>query len=104
MTGVDPAITARAKEWLHRTQTGTIDRAQLDGPMNAALTDAAEKQVAAQFGPLGDPADFTYVDKKSIADSTAYIYRVTFKTTSLYWLFSINGAGKVSGLRYIPKQ
>ncbi|MBV8332007.1 MAG: hypothetical protein JO192_04665, partial [Candidatus Eremiobacteraeota bacterium] len=39
----DPAITARAKDLLHQAQTGQFDRTQLDGKINAALTDAIAK-------------------------------------------------------------
>ncbi len=99
---VDPAVTARAADWLHRVQTANIDRSQLDARMNALLTDELTKQVAAQYGPLGEPQQFKFVEKKSVAGSIAYVYHAKFTSGSLYWIFSIDDAGKVNGLRFLP--
>jgi hypothetical protein len=49
---VDPAITAKAKEWLHRFQTGDIDRAQLEPSMSTALTADVVKQLKDELAPL----------------------------------------------------
>ncbi len=98
----DAAITTRAKDWLHRVQSGDIDRTQLNGQMNAVLTDAAIKGAATQFGPLGSPGNFTLVDMRTVAGSNAYLYRATFATTSLFWLFSVDQSGKIDGLRFLP--
>jgi hypothetical protein len=96
------ATTAMAKDWLHRLQTASIDRAQLDAAMNAALTDQVATQFAARYGPLGDPTDFTFVETKAAEDYTAYTYRVTFKSTTLSWVFAQDTAGKIGGLRLTP--
>lgn len=104
-TGVptaDPAITARAKDWLHRVQTGTIDRAQLNAQMDSAFSDALVKQTAAQFGPLGDPTDFSLVDTRSVAGNVAYMYKATFKSGAVYWVFALDQTGKISGLHFLP--
>lgn len=98
----DPAISARAKEWLHRVQTGTIDRTQLNAQMNAQLTDAVGKQASTQFGPLGDPTGFTLVDVRTVAGNTAYMYKATFASSVLYWLFALDQSAKISGLRFLP--
>lgn len=94
--------TALAKDWLHRLQTASIDRTQLDATMNAALTDDVASQFAARYGPLGDPTDFTFVDTKTAEDYTAYTYRVTFKSTTLSWVFAQDNKGKIGGLRLSP--
>ncbi|MBD5655219.1 MAG: hypothetical protein IAI50_08545, partial [Candidatus Eremiobacteraeota bacterium] len=97
----DPKITARAKDWLHRAQTANIDHAQLDDKMSALLTDAFAKQVAAQLSPLGDPVTFEFVEEKTFAPNTLYVYKVTFKSDTLYWLFSTNVSGMITGLRLV---
>jgi hypothetical protein len=102
-TTVDPAIVSRAKDWLRRLQTATLDRSQLDDQMNAALTEAAAKQSAAQIGPLGPPTAFVFLAKKGFPGNTAYKFRVTFKTSTLFWLFVTDDAGKISGLRFMPE-
>ena len=103
-TDTDAAVTAQAKEWLHRAQTGDIDHAQLDKTMDGLLTPDFAKQVAAQFGPLGDPVDFKFVNKEVIGDNTAYIFRVSFKALTLNEIFSLDTQGKISGLRFAPAQ
>lgn len=95
---------ARAKEWLHRIQTGTIDRTQLDDQMNTLLTDSLVTQVAAQIGPLGEPSTLTFVDQRRIGTATAYRFLATFKAAKLYELLALNDAGKISGLRFLPAQ
>ncbi len=99
----DPAITARAKEWLHRVQTGDIDRAQLDSQMNALLTPALTKQISSKFGPWGDPVTFAYVGKQTVqGDNTAYVYHVVFKANACNEIFVLDKDGKVSGFQLPP--
>jgi hypothetical protein len=100
----DPAITARAKDWLHRAQTGTIDRAQLTAQMDALLTDDLVKQAVTKLGPLGDPTDFSLVDMRNVAGSNVYMYRAQFKSGPLDEVLSIDGTGKINGLRFLPAQ
>jgi hypothetical protein len=96
----DPAITARAKEWLHRLQTGDIDRTQLDAKMDSLLTPAMAKQISSTFGPWGDPVAFTYVGKQTIlGDNTAYVFHVAFKANACNEIFVLDKDGKISGLR-----
>ena len=98
----DPAVTARAKEWLHRAQTGTIDRSQLSAQMNSLLTDDLVKGVSAQMGSLGDPTGFTLIDMRSVAGSNIYLYKAQFKTAALEEILSLDATGKIDGLRFLP--
>lgn len=100
----DATVMPRAKEWLHRLQTGDIDRAQLSDKMNAALTPDMAKQAAAKFGPLGDPKSFTYSGQQAHGDDTAYMFRVTFASGAYDEVFVINAQGKVDGLFLPPAQ
>ncbi len=100
-----PAVTARAKEWLHRLQTGDIDRSQLDEKMNALLTADTVKLIIGQFGPLGDPQSFTPLGQQPVAgDMTAYVYRVVFKTATLNEVFVLDKDGKIAGIQFPPAQ
>jgi hypothetical protein len=85
-----PAIMLRAREWFHRMQTGDIDRTQLTTAVSTEYTDALVKTVATMTGALGDPNGFTYIDK------------LDFASSSLYFLFTLDGADKISGLRLSP--
>lgn len=102
---VDAAILLRAKEWLHRLQTGDIDRSQLDAKVNAALTADVVKQTSAQFSPLGDPVTFTFLGKQPVGTGmTAYVYRVVFKSATLNEVFVLDKDGKISGIQFPPAQ
>jgi hypothetical protein len=97
--------TARAKEWLHRLQTGDIDRSQLTSTMNADLTPDVIKQIRGKIGPLGDPQSFTLLGQQSVeSDETAYVFRVVFKTTTLNEMFVLDKDGKVAGIQFPPAQ
>jgi hypothetical protein len=94
--------TTRATEWLHRLQTGTIDRTQLIPAVDQGLTPAVVTQVAGQLGPLGDPVAMKLVETKApVAGNTAYIFKVDFKNDStVYFIFVLDTSGKISGLRF----
>lgn len=100
----DPAVAARAKEWVHRLQTGDIDRSQLDADVNTAMTPDLVTRVSSQLISLGDPLAFAFVTRESVQDSTLYVYRVTFKNATFNELFSVDKDGKISGLRFVPVQ
>jgi hypothetical protein len=97
------ALTKRAKDWLHRVQSGTIDRSQLTQTVNDALTEDIVKQGVAKLGPLGTPLSFTYRETKSFPPNTVYVYTVTFKKSTMYWFFSTDDAGKISGFQLLPQ-
>jgi hypothetical protein len=102
---VDPGITARAKEWLHRFQTGDIDHSQLSAQVNAALTPDIVKQVSGQLAPLGDPQTFVIQGQQSLGDGAiAYVYHVTFKSSAINEVFELDKDGKIAGIRFQPSQ
>ena len=98
------AVLVRAKEWFHRIETGDIDRGQLTAQMNAQLTDAMIKQVAAQVAPLGEPTSFRQIRSGEERGSIYYVYVVTFPSGDKWnYLFVYDRtSGKVSGLRISP--
>jgi len=94
--------TARATEWLHRLQTGTIDRTQLTPAVDRGLTAAVVTRLANQLGPLGDPVAMKLTETKPpVAGNTPYIFKVDFKNDStVYFIFVLDPNGKISGLRF----
>ncbi|HET6894974.1 MAG TPA: hypothetical protein VFH72_06290 [Candidatus Baltobacteraceae bacterium] len=103
----DPAIMAQAEAWLARLQSGHVDKAarsQLDSQVNTLLTPAVIQAVAAKFGPLGAPVSFTYVGKQAVKDNMAYVYRITFKSTTMNEVFVLDKNGKVSGIQFPPSK
>jgi hypothetical protein len=100
----DPAITARAKSWLRRAQTNDYDRSQLEPQMSAAITPDGAKQAAASLTALGKPTAFTYVDMLTSGKNLkTYVYRVTFPSATLNWLFTVDDAGKIAGFYLHPE-
>jgi D-alanyl-D-alanine carboxypeptidase len=98
----DLSITARAKEWIRRVQTGKIDRSQLSGAMSKALTSDLVAGAKAQFARLGPARALTYLGKTTQDSSTVYLYRVDFANDSLNLILSINAVGKIDGLLFRP--
>ena len=98
----DLSVTARAKEWIGRIQTGRIDRSQLSAAMSKALTPDLVAGAKAQFGRLGPARTLTYLGKSTQGASTVYVYRVDFARDSLNLIFSIDAAGKIDGLLFRP--
>jgi hypothetical protein len=102
---VDPAITAKAKEWLHRFQTGDLDRSQLSSQMNTALTTDVVKQLKDELSPLGDAQSFKITSQQSLGEGiTAYVYRVAFQSSSIDEIIAFDSNGKISGFRLTPVQ
>jgi len=98
----DLSVTARAKEWIHRIQTGRIDRTQLSATMSKALTPELVAGAKAQFGRFGPTRTLTYLGNTVQGSSTVYIYRVDFGSDSLNLILSIDSTGKIDGLLFRP--
>ena len=97
------AITARAKEWIRRTQTGDVDRTQLTQTMSDALTPEIVAAAKAQLAALGEPTSIVYKGKGEISPGNmTYGYRVTFASTSLMCYITFDKDAKISGLLFRP--
>jgi hypothetical protein len=101
---VDPKIEAMAKDWLHRVQTNTYDRAKMTDQMNTQLTPEMAAKVGTQFATLGDFTSFTYVDTKTINAITVYHFVVAFKSITLNEYLGLTADGKVAGLQFTTAQ
>ncbi|HEX5435590.1 MAG TPA: serine hydrolase domain-containing protein [Gemmatimonadaceae bacterium] len=100
--GEDTVITTRAREWLHRLQTGDVDRSQLTPQANTAFTPAVLAQAKQQFSALGAPTAFQYAGKTVNGAYSQYRYRVTVASGAQQWLFTLDAHGKIAGLRLVP--
>jgi len=100
--GEDPAVTARAKEWLHRFETDDIDRSQLTATMSTALTPELTAAAQRQFAPLGVPQSLSFRGKLEDGTSTIYRYLATFPAGTFVILIGIDTNGKISGYRLLP--
>ena len=98
----DSHITAKAKEWFHRFQTGEIDRSQLDAQVNAQLTDDMIHHEAEMLTPLGDPLSFMFVRTYPIDGALEYDFMLQFKATKVIELITFDADGKIAGLGFEP--
>ncbi|HLI96106.1 MAG TPA: hypothetical protein VKT72_08475, partial [Candidatus Baltobacteraceae bacterium] len=96
--GEDPAITALAKQWVHRMQTGDIDKSQLSASFAKHLTPDAVNGMKEGLAPLGNPTSFVYRGKSTANGATAYQYSVNFKGASLDLTIAVDSQGKISAL------
>lgn len=101
--GEDRLVTVRANEWLHRLQSGNIDRSQLTQQMSDALTPASLISLKQQLGALGEPASFIYKGRQPAGSDTTYLYRLAFSSLTATMSFTVSPAGKVSGLFLRPE-
>ncbi len=102
VAGEDPVITARAREWLQRAQTGEVDTSQLTPAFSKVLTPDAIAGTKAALAPLGDPTSFVYRGKTTEGGATRFEYRVGFKTTVIKMLMVIDKDGKIAGIGFQP--
>lgn len=98
----DSQITAKAKEWFHRLQTGEIDRSQLDAGVNSQLTDRMVHQETEALTPLGDPISFAFVRTYPIGGVLEYDFMLRFKAARVIELISFDADGKIAGLGFEP--
>lgn len=96
----DAHITAKAKEWFRRLQTGEIDRSQLDAQLNAQLTDDIVRRETKTLTALGDPATFVFVRTYALDEALEYDFLLQFKATRLVELISFDASGKIAGLGF----
>lgn len=100
MPVADAHITAKAKEWFRRLQTGEIDRSQLDAQLNTQLTDDVVQRETKALTPLGDPASFVFVRTNALDEALEYDFLLQFKTMRLVELISFDTGGKIAGLGF----
>lgn len=94
-TGEDPRVTNIAREWIHRIQTGQVDRSQLTPDAVKLVTPSDLAMAKEALGSLGDP-QLVYLGKSVGPDATTYNYRVIFKAITLMMNLVIDRNGKVN--------
>jgi opacity protein-like surface antigen len=98
----DSHITAKAKEWFHRLQTGEIDRSQLDAQVNSQLTADVIRDETKALTSLGDPTSFDYVRTYPLGRALEYDFMLQFKAGRVVELISFDADGKIAGLGFEP--
>jgi CubicO group peptidase (beta-lactamase class C family) len=96
--GENPAITALARQWMHRMQAGDIDKSQLSAAFAKQLTPQMVNGMKDGLAAYGNPTSFVYRGKRNVNGATAYRYSVGFKSARLELTIAIDSKGKISAL------
>jgi hypothetical protein len=97
------SVLPLAKQWVHRVQTGQINRSQLEATTSSQLTPSLVTRMKNTYGRLGTPLSVTFVNEQSLgAGNTAYSYRVRFRRVTVMERLVLDSAGKISGLSFAP--
>lgn len=99
---VDQAVTVRAMDWLHRLQTGNVDRTQITIEFNRVLTPDRVKGIAQQLRSLGKVKSYAFVGHARSHGVSAYQYSVEFAAAKYLYLFEVDEKDQVAGILLSP--
>ncbi|MGH9413971.1 MAG: serine hydrolase [Terriglobales bacterium] len=102
--GEEKAITARVLQAVGWAMSGHFDRTQLAPQMNAALTPATIRAVAANLAGMGKLQSLSFRRKGAIHGQSVYWYLARFANGELNVIYSLNPKGKISGFVLRPVQ
>jgi hypothetical protein len=92
--GEDPNITALVEQWVHRLDTGNIDRSQL----NAKLPDEELSEDEQAIQNRGQLTAAVYRHKAAGNGGTAYLYVLQFQGGVMTLAVTIDPAGKIADM------
>jgi CubicO group peptidase (beta-lactamase class C family) len=95
--GEIPAVTARAKDWWHRLQTGTVDLSQVEEHFAQRLTPELLAQVKASVAQLGAPTDWIYQGSQSVPGGVVYRYWIRVDGIPHVWSIVLTPDNKIAG-------
>lgn len=101
--GENTKITALARQWIGRLQTGDVDRSQLTSKMSAVFSSDVVRVLKRDIGGLGEPTSFVYRGMQSAGGIAVYKYRVQFPALALLLTLGIDSQGKIAGLNLTPQ-
>jgi hypothetical protein len=101
-----PAVTDNAKAWFAALQAGKLlDADQLDQQMKDLLTPSALQSVQSLLKDTGAPKSFDQTDTRTVQGLNVYVFKITFdKAAPLDFIYALDAAGKIAGLRFVPAQ
>jgi D-alanyl-D-alanine carboxypeptidase len=95
--GEDPAVTARAKDWWHRLQTGSVDMSLVDARFAQLLTPDLLASIEASLAERGAPTDWIYLGSQNVTGAVIYKYRIRLDGAEHVWSIGLTPDGKISG-------
>ncbi len=97
--GEDPAVTARAKDWLARLQSGNVDPSMVTPGFAKLLTPNFVAQVKASLAGSGTATGWTYLGSQAVPGATVYRYRIVLGGVPHIWMLGLAPDGKIAGSR-----
>lgn len=97
--GEDMSVTARAKDWWHRLQSGTVDLSQVDQTFAQRLTPALLAQIKTGLTGMGAPTDWIYLGSQTVHGTTMYRYWIRIDGIPHVWSVGLTPDGKIAGSR-----
>ena len=95
--GEIPAVTARAKDWWQRLQTGTVDLSQVDERFAQRLTPDFLAQIKASLALLGAPTDWIYQGSQTVPGAVIYRYWIRLDGLPHVWSVGLTPDNKIAG-------
>ncbi|HXW76486.1 MAG TPA: serine hydrolase domain-containing protein, partial [Candidatus Eremiobacteraceae bacterium] len=96
--GENPAMTARASEWLSRMQAGRIDASQLAAPLATDLTSARAQELLVEAGASGPLRRLQFIWEAYRASQTDYEYFAYYDHAIVDFTMTVDAHGKISAL------
>jgi CubicO group peptidase (beta-lactamase class C family) len=93
----DPATTARAKDWLFRLQTGTVDLTQVDPRFAQLLTPDVLAHMQTALASSGTPTEWTYLGSESVPGAVITKYAVRLSDQPYTLSIGLTADGKIAG-------
>jgi CubicO group peptidase (beta-lactamase class C family) len=95
----DPRITAIAKDWFHRLQTGTVDLSNVAPAFAQRLTPDFLTQIRDSLAGTGDPTDWVYLGSQALPGAVYYRYSIRWAGATHTWSVGLTPEGKIAGSR-----
>ncbi len=93
----DPRMTAIAKDWFHRLQSGTVDLSKLAPAFAQRLTPDFLSQIRESLAGAPDPTDWVYLGSHAVPGAVIYRYSITWAGATHTWSVGVTPEGKIAG-------
>ena len=93
----DPRMTAIAKDWFHRLQSGTVDLSKVAPAFAQRLTPDFLSQIHESLAGAPDPTDWVYLGSHAVPGAVIYRYSITWAGATHTWSVGVTPEGKIAG-------
>ncbi len=98
----DRAVTARAKDWFRRLQTGTVDLTQVDPAFARQLRPEFLALIRTDLADKGTPTGWIYQGSRQVPGATIYRYWIRLGGVPQVFSVALRSDGKIAGSQLTP--